>query len=135
MAKVYTNQNKIERIKEPLFKVDRVKYRNARNSEIENVETNLLKLDITRIYNQLESIDLQILDDLTYLIGNIQDVTTAILLDDGLKYTIYDSSSQSLVFYNGNNLTNYTFQTNVVNRLSSRMTRLLNKIQRLENGQ
>ena len=135
MGKTYSNQNKVERIKEPLLKVDRVKYRNARNSELENAETNLLKLDITRIYNQLESIDLQVLNDLTFLIGSTQDVTTSALLNDGLMYSLYDSSNQPIYYYNQNNTTIYQFQTSTVNRLSSRMVRLLNKIQRLENGQ
>lgn len=88
MSKIYTNQNKTQRIKEPLFQVNRTKYRNGRQSELENVETNLLKLDLTRIESQLDDVDTSILDDLTLFIGNIDDINESVLLDDGLSYNV-----------------------------------------------
>ena len=88
MSKIYTNQNKTQRIKEPLFQVNRTKYRNGRQSELENVETNLLKLDLTRIESQLDDVDTSILDDLTLFIGDIDDINESVLLDDGLSYNV-----------------------------------------------
>ena len=90
MSKIYSNSDKVERIKEPLFQINRLKFRGPRNSELENVETNLLKLDLTRIENELDTIDQLVLDDISLVIGDIEDINTSILLDDGLSYEISD---------------------------------------------
>lgn len=93
MSKTYSNSNKVERIKEPLFQVNRIKFRGPRDSQLENVETNLLKIDLARIENELDSIDNSILDDITLLVGDIEDINTSVLLDDGLSYTVSDVRS------------------------------------------
>jgi len=92
MSKTFTNQDKVERFKEPLFQVNRMKYRGPRSSELENAETNFLKLDLTRIKNQLDSIDSSILEDVKLFIGDIDDITAASLLNDGLSYDVSDVS-------------------------------------------
>jgi hypothetical protein len=92
MSKTFTNQDKVERVKEPLFQVNRMKYRGPRNSELENAETNFLKLDLTRIENQLDSVDTSILEDVKLFIGDVDDITTTTLLNDGLTYDISDVS-------------------------------------------
>lgn len=88
MSVIFNDPDNSNRFKEPLFQKNRIKYRDSRSSQSENVETNLLKLDLTRIYNELEDIDSKILNELTYFIGDKDDLDTAALLDDGLSYEI-----------------------------------------------
>ena len=55
MATTYNNPKITQRIREPLFQVNRVRFRGSRESQCENLETNFLQLDLTRILNELES--------------------------------------------------------------------------------
>ena len=52
MAISYRNSNKINRIVEPLFQIDRVKFKSPRNSLAENNESNLIKIDLSRILKE-----------------------------------------------------------------------------------
>lgn len=127
MAITYTANNIKNRKKQPLFKIDRVKYRSYRDSQQENVETNLLKIDLSRILNGLNAVDDAVLVDLKYLIGDISDKTENTNLQGGLSYSLpsvqmyYDDTSQ---------ISDLEIQT--LSMISSRLFRLKNKISRLE---
>ena len=90
MALFYNKRENSQRIREPLFQVNRLKYRNTRNSESENLETNLIKIDLTRISNEIDSIESDIAAKVKYFIGDVRDYTTAVNLNDGLSYSIDD---------------------------------------------
>jgi len=130
MATTYNNPKITQRIREPLFQVSRVRFRGSRESQCENLETNFLQLDLTRILNELESIDIDILNKLSYLIGETADVTNAVNLNDGLTYSIDDVN----IFIDKDGSVEEVLELDVMNKLSSKLSRLLNKIQRLENG-
>jgi len=130
MATTYNNPKITQRIREPLFQVNRVRFRGSRESQCENLETNFLQLDLTRILNELESIDIDILNKLSYLIGEPADVTNAVNLNDGLTYSIDDVN----IFIDKDGSVEEALEIDVMNKISSKLSRLLNKIQRLENG-
>ena len=130
MATTYNNPKITQRIREPLFQVNRVKFRGSRESQCENLETNFLQLDLTRILNELESIDVDILNKLTYFIGETPDMTNAVKLNDGLTYPIDDIN----IFIDKDGSVEEVLEIDVMNKISSKLSRLLNKIQRLENG-
>lgn len=130
MATTYNNPKITQRIREPLFQVNRVRFRGSRESQCENLETNFLQLDLTRILNELESIDVDILNKLTYFIGETPDMTNAVKLNDGLTYPIDDVN----IFIDKDGSVEEVLEIDVMNKISSKLSRLLNKIQRLENG-
>lgn len=130
MATTYNNPKITQRIREPLFQVNRVRFRGSRESQCENLETNFLQLDLTRILNELESIDIDILNKLSYLIGETADITNAVNLNDGLTYSIDDVN----IFIDKDGSVEEALEIDVMNKISSKLSRLLNKIQRLENG-
>jgi ribosome maturation factor RimP len=130
MATTYNDPKITQRIREPLFQVNRVRFRGSRESQCENLETNFLQLDLTRILNELESIDIDILNKLSYLIGETADVTNAVNLNDGLTYSIDDVN----IFIDKDGSVEEALEIDVMNKISSKLSRLLNKIQRLENG-
>lgn len=129
MAKTYTNQKNIDRLREPLFQISRTKFRGVRSSLNENLETNLLKLDLTRISNELDNVDSSILDDLVFLIGDINDINQSVLENDGLSYMI-----SGVKFYFDDTTSLSDLEIDTVNKLSSKLSRLTNKVQRLEAG-
>jgi hypothetical protein len=129
MPKTYVNQTNSQRIIEPLLQKDRAKFRGSRVSETENLETNLLKLDLTRIQSQLEAIDISVLNSVTYFSGNIRDVTTLTNLDDGVSYDLAD-----IEFYFDDSELTETVTIDILSKLGTRISRLLGKISRLENG-
>jgi len=130
MSTIFSNNSNSKRIREPLFQVNRSIYRGSRKSEYENLETNFLELDLTRILNELEDIDGKILGKLTYLIGDINDVTSSVNLNDGLSYEIPDVA----IFIDKDGAVEENLELDIMNKMSSKLSRLLNKIQRLENG-
>jgi hypothetical protein len=130
MSTTYNNPKITQRIREPLFQVNRARFRGSRESQSENLETNFLQLDLTRILNELESIDIAILNKLTYLIGDTADVTNTVNLNDGLSYSIDDVN----IFIDKDGSVEENLEIDVMNKISSKLSRLLNKIQRLENG-
>lgn len=134
MPKSYTNQTNATRIREPLFNIERVKYKNSRSSQQENVETNLLKLDISRIFKELDEIDLRVIDNLTYLIGNITDITDSVKLNDGLSYSVTGVSLSTFGFKDPDiELPNtQVLSIDVTNKLGAKLARLFNKVTRLE---
>jgi hypothetical protein len=130
MSIIFSNNSNSKRIREPLFQVGRSVYRGTRKSELENLETNFLELDLTRILSELENIDISILGKLTYVIGDINDVTTEVSLNDGLSYEIPGVT----IFIDKDGAVEENLEVDIMNKMSSKLSRLLNKVQRLENG-
>ena len=124
MATTYNNPKITQRIREPLFQVNRVRFRGSRESQCENLETNFLQLDLTRILNELESIDIDILNKLSYLIGETADITNAVNLNDGLTYSIDGVN----IFIDKDGSVEEVLELDVMDKLSSKLSRLLNKI-------
>lgn len=129
MPKTYSNQENIERFREPVFSIRRAKFRGSRSSESENLETNLIKIDFSRILKELETISTTIEDDLVYLIGDINDITTEVLANDGLSYAI-----NGVQFYYHDTLTTESLEIDTISKISGKLSRLINKVQRLESG-
>ena len=134
MPKISTNQTNATRIREPLFNIERVKYKSPRSSQQENVESNLLKLDISRISKELDEIDLTVIDNLTYLIGDITDITDSVKLNDGLSYSITGINLSTFGFKDPDvELPNtQVLSIDVTNKLGAKLARLFNKVTRLE---
>lgn len=130
MATTFNNRKNSQRIREPLFNINRIKYRGPRSSELENLETNLLKLDITRILTELENIDISILDSLTYVLGSTKNLSEQQKLQDGVSYDI-----ENVFFYIENVIQlDYTLVIDTIDKVSSKLSRLSAKIKRLESG-
>ena len=128
MALFYNKRENSQRIREPLFQVNRLKYRNTRNSESENLETNLIKIDLTRISNEIDSIESDIAAKVKYFIGDVKDYTTEAKMQDGISYPINGID----IFVDKNNSLEEDLEIDTINKLSGKLSRLLNKIQRLE---
>lgn len=115
------------RKKQPLLKLERAKYRSHRVSEQENLETNLFKIDLSRIQSQLNQTDAAVFNDLRYLVGDVSDESETTNLQDGLSYEISEVS-----FYVDDTSQTSTVNVDVVSKISSRLSRLRKKISRLE---
>lgn len=131
MAISYRNSNKINRIVEPLFQIDRVKFKSPRNSLAENNESNLIKIDLSRILKELQQVDDSILDKITYFIGNIEDLDESAKLEDGVSYTLSDIQ----IYIDDVGASLETLEIDSTNKLSGKLSRLISKVSRLENGE
>lgn len=131
MAISYRNSNKINRIVEPLFQIDRVKFKSPRNSLAENNESNLIKIDLSRILKELQEVDDSILDKITYFIGNIEDLDESAKLQDGVSYTLSDIQ----IYIDDVGASLETLEIDSTNKLSGKLSRLISKVSRLENGE
>ena len=127
MAITYTANNIKNRKKQPLLKIDRVKYRSYRDSQQENVETNLFKIDLSRVLGNLNRVDDTVLVDLRYLIGDISDQTENTDLQGGLSYSV-----PNVQMYSDDNSQTSDLEVETISKISSRLSRLKNKIYRLE---
>jgi len=115
------------RKKQPLLKLDRAKYRSHRVSEQENLETNLFKIDLSRIQSELNATDSLVFSNLRYLVGDVFDESETSNLEDGLSYEISEVS-----FYVDDSSQINTVNVDVISKISSRLSRLRKKISRLE---
>lgn len=129
MSKTFNSLAKISKVKEPLFQIGRAKYRAPRSSGLENLETNMLKIDLTRILNELEAIDISILENLELIVGNKNDITSTTYLSDGLS-----SSIEGVDFKYGDDLVETDMKIDTTDKLSGTLSRLVLKVQRLEMG-
>lgn len=130
MSITYTKRLNTKRIREPLFQKSRTKYRASRSSELENFETNLLKLDITRILIELSEIDVNVIEKIIYFIGDKKLITDEVKLDDGLSSELIGIN----LFFDKVGATEDSVLLESMDRLSSKMSRLFFKIKRLEIG-
>jgi hypothetical protein len=126
MFKTFNNSAKISKVKEPTFQITRANYRSSRSSMQENVEANMLLLDLSRIYLELENIDVSILDQITLFTGIKQDIDEDVNLNDGLSYSVDG------VRFKADGLDIEDLELDVIDKVSGRLVRLFNKVQRLE---
>lgn len=129
MGKIFNTLAKIQKVKQPLFQLNRAKYRGVRVSEEENLETNLIKLDLTRINEQLESIDEKILENLTILVGDKNLIELSTNLNDGLSNSI-----NGVDFKFGSNSLEEDIEIDSLDKISGKISRIIDKINRLEKG-
>ena len=130
MAITYNKSEIKNRIREPLFHINRLKFKSPRNSLAENVETNLLKIDLTRILNELEAIDVSILDKITYFIGSVNSYTETAKLQDGISTEV----SGIQVYIDDTGAVETALEIDSMNKLSGKLARLFYKVSLLENG-
>lgn len=116
-------------VREPLLQINRVKFKSSRSSLLENVETNILKIDLTRILNELNEIDESILSNLEYFYPSIYKYTQENKLQDGVSTSI-----DSLEVYIDDNLINDLVSVDATDKISGKLSRLFHKIAILENG-
>lgn len=129
MGIIFNTINKVQKVKQPLFQINRARYRGVRTSESENLETNLIKLDLTRINSELDSIDLKIIEDLTILIGDKSSITYNINLSDGLSNEL-----QGVDIKFDDKALQEDIEIDSIDKMSGKIARLLNKVSRLEKG-
>jgi hypothetical protein len=132
-AKMAITFNKTEnknRVREPLFQLNRIKFKSPRNSLSENLESNLLKIDFSRILDELTTMDLTVLNKITYFIGDINDYNEASKLEDGISYTIDGIN----IYIDDIDSTENTLEVDTMNKLSGKLARLFYKVSLLENG-
>lgn len=129
MSKIFNTLAKIQKVKQPLFQINRSRYRGVRVSEVENAETNLIKMDLTRIESQLNEIDASIIDNLEIFVGNKQDINLATNLDDGLSSVIdgIDIKFENISLEED-------IKVDSIDKISGQVSRLLTKVSRLEKG-
>ena len=128
MSITYKNENNANRNIEPIFTRNRVKYRSYRSSESENSESNHFKLDVSKIDQRIENVDSKLSIYLKYLNGDSSDYTESAKLDDGLSYSIDGVS----FFLDDETPSLEDLQIDTINKIGSRVFRLMNKISRLE---
>lgn len=129
MGIIFNTINKVQKIKEPLFQINRARYRGVRVSESENLESNLIKLDLSRINSELDSIDLKIFENLKILIGDKDLITYNVNLDDGLSNEL-----QGIDIKFDDKSLQEDIEIDSTDKISGKIARLLNKVTRLEKG-
>lgn len=129
MGIIFNTINKVQKVKQPLFQINRARYRGVRSSELENSEINLIKLDLTRINLELDSIDLKILEDLTVIIGDKDSITYNTNLNDGLSNEL---TGIDIKF--DDKALQEDIEIESIDKMSGKIARLLNKVSRLEKG-
>ena len=130
MPTTFNKSNNKNRIREPLFQLSRVKFKSSRSSLSENLESNLLKIDFSRILNELTTVDLTILQKITYFIGDINDYDETSKLEDGTSYAMTGIN----IYVDDINSVAQAFEVDTMNKLSGKLARLFYKVSLLENG-
>ena len=130
MAITFNKTENKNRVREPLFQLNRIKFKSPRNSLSENLESNLLKIDFSRILDELTTMDLTVLNKVTYFIGDINDYNKASKLEDGISYTIDGIN----IYIDDIDSTENTLEVDTMNKLSGKLARLFYKVSLLENG-
>lgn len=116
-------------VREPLMQISRVKLMSTRSSLLENLETNILKIDLTRILNELTKTDDQILQKLQYFNPSIYEYTNQNKLNDGVSTEI-----ENLDIYIDENSLSEQVVIDSTDKISGKLSRLFSKIKILENG-
>lgn len=129
MGKIFDTLAKIQKVKQPLFQINRSRYRGVRSSEMENLETNLIKMDLTRIELQLDEVDAGIVDHLEIFVGNKQDINLMVNLDDGLSSIVndVDIKFEDIVLEED-------IKVDSLDKIAGQVSRLITKVNRLEKG-
>lgn len=130
MAITFNKTENKNRIREPLFQLNRTKFKSSRNSLSENLESNLLKIDFSRILDELTTVDLDILNKLNYFIGSVNDYDQVAKLEDGTSYALEGIG----IYIDAPGATENLLEVDTMNKLSGKLARLFYKVSLLENG-
>lgn len=128
MALTFLNKNKYDRDLQPALGKIRAKYRSHRVSEKENLENNLFKIDISRILNSLNLVESQVVDYITYFVGDVNDIDYSSGPNDGLSYELTDVD-----YYDEDESTLYQdVNIDSIPNIAATLSRIENKLSRLE---
>lgn len=130
MSISFQKSEKKSEIREPLFQLRRVRFKSSRSSLEENVETNLLKIDISRILKELNEIDESIFEKIVYFNGEIVDYTLENKLQDGISSELNNLD----LYIEKDPGTEEPVIIDTTEKLSGRLSRLFYKVSLLENG-
>jgi hypothetical protein len=133
MANTFNEKLDSEKVIEPIFSRSRQKYKGNRNSTQENLEINAFIIDVNRIEAQATSLDFSLENISLNLVSRITDLSDENILQDGKDFEIENTN---ILF--DDKLSEYgTLEENMIleslNKISGKITRLQNKIKRLEN--
>jgi conjugal transfer/entry exclusion protein len=133
MANTFNENLDSEKIIEPIFSRSRQKYKGNRNSIQENLEINAFIIDVNRIESQATSLDSSLENISLNLVSRITDLSDEDILQDGKDFEIENTN---ILF--DDKLSEYgTLEQNMIleslNKISGKITKLQNKIKRLEN--
>lgn len=128
MARTYTE---IKRIIQPLYQRYRSIFRGPRNSGLENLEMNKILIDLKRLDAQADALREKIHSDVRIFIG--QDDTEFAEIHTEYSDGKYYRFDDIIVEFYGDSATPDYVQVDTISTISSRMSRLIGKIQALEN--
>lgn len=133
MANTFTEDNTTGKIIEPLFSRSRQKFKGERNSGQENLEINALLVDIHRVNNQITDLDNSLEDISLNLVSKISDLTEEEMLDDGKNFELLNTNIllDDRVTSYGDLEQDMILET--LNKISGKITKIQNKVKRLEN--
>lgn len=136
MSISYSDPNKKNGLRQPLAKRFRSYYRGPRKSHEENLFRSQVYLDLIRIYNELESINVDMLNKLKIILDKEKDDGFTVLEDDGSRSFELDSEYLGDLQFNCIWKTSNGHETIVssptMDSISSRISRLKMKVNRLE---
>jgi hypothetical protein len=130
MAKSYIE---IKRIIQPLYQRYRNTYRGPRSSQKENLEMNKIYIDLKRLDEKIDSLNKKIYEDVRIIVGQVDPETYSIHTpyEDGSYYLFDDLQFE----YYGDSAAPDYLQIDTTLTISSKMSKMENKIKRLEKGQ
>jgi hypothetical protein len=127
MAKSYIE---IKRIIQPLYQRYRNTYRGPRSSQKENLEMNKIYIDLKRLDEKIDSLNKKVYEDVRIIVGQVDPETYSIHTpyEDGSYYLFDDLQFE----YYGDSATPDYLQIDTTLTISSKMSKMANKIKRLE---
>jgi hypothetical protein len=136
MSISYSDPNKKRGLRQPLTKRFRSYYRGPRKSHEENLFRSQVYLDLIKIYNELESINIDMLNKLKIILDKEKDDSFTVLENDGSRSFELDSKYLGdLQFYCAWKSSQNHEEINsspTMDSISARISRLKMKVNRLE---
>jgi hypothetical protein len=130
MPKTYIE---IKRIIQPLYEMYRNTYRGPRSSQKENLEMDKIFIDLKRLDKKIDYLNDKVYSDIRALVGQVDPETGPIhsTSPDGDFYAFNDVKFE----YFGDSATPDYLKVDTTLTISSKMSKMLQKIKRLEKGQ
>ena len=125
MGKTFQDTDQYKII-EPVFSRSRQSFRGSRSSAVENLEINAILVDLHRLESNVSLIENTIESVQSDLVSNLNTLTEQEVLEDGANFEIEDVQ----VSFLSNPEQSMILET--LNKISSKIQRTKNKIQRLE---
>lgn len=136
MSTSYSDPNKKKGLRQPLTKRFRSYYRGPRKSHEENLFRSQVYLDLIRIYNELESINNDMLNKVKIILDKERDDVFTVLQDDGSRSfelsSDYLGDLQFNCAWKASNDHEEVTSSPTMDSISSRISRLKMKVNRLE---